>query len=240
MKSIVIGLAIVVLMLVGYIIYVHVYRDKKNHDEIAYWKDQYFKPDTVYTNNTYRETLRIQDKYPDSVPPKTLIVYRDQLPEGYLDFKEGVLSVIDSLKNTKTPINTKFITLYPNNPKFLGGSFKKDSIRLDLLNTQGVISSQYYPVDYSLYNYQYVDNSMRADKLPTRISSNSTKKPFLEYERTYLNYNRDLLQAEHQLEIESNLRIWKIRIGGYARYPLNSIQPNQKLQGGIKVGVGLF
>lgn len=242
MKWLIIGLFIIIAGMIA--LNFHLYQKiSKPYEEAEYWKKEAFKPDTVKSNNTYRETLRIINKYPDSVPPQQVIVYANENNEAQLKFQEKVLLVLDSLKQTRTQISHEFITNFPTNPKLLQGGFSKDSVNLVLLGIDGITRKEKYPVNFEKYLYSYDQFGMRAMERPTSLLPNTRtqkQKSVLGYEGTYLFYKHDFLQAEHQLEISGDFRIWKLKIGPWGQAPISSISNLKKIQGGVKAGWELF
>lgn len=203
--------------------------------DAAYWRADSFKTDTVYLEKPYQVLI----PYKEVVPPKKITVYKYTEPTLYLKIQDSLLMIIDSLEN-RPPIIIKpqFLTQYPEAPKLLGASFGKDSISLDLLNISGSIHREDYPVNYNVFKYQYVNNSFRAMELPARLDINLPKKGnIISYSGTYLYYDHDMLQAEHQLSATSGFDIWKIRAMGWGQY---RIKDQAKLSGGIRVGFRLF
>ena len=238
MKYLIGSMAFVILVLTGYIFYINESSRIKETKEAAYWKGKAFKTDTVYSEKIFSKTI-VKPSNSEPIPPKETIIYQtEKIPQSYIEFQDKILSVIDSLKNTKTVINPLFLTQYPTSPKFLGGKFRKDTIALSLMDINGVIKTDIYPVNYSAFKYDYLNNSMNATKSYTRNDAGNTKKPFISYIGTNLEYKRDLLQSQHQMELNSGFKIWKFTVGGYTQYPITDNAP--KLQGGIKAGIRLF
>lgn len=244
MKYLIMGLIIALLSTWGYM-----YWDYKSNflpalQEAAYWKGANFKPDTIRTETRYSETIRELERErgkQDTVSPKQTIIYQSELPVGYLDFQNKVLSYMDSTKGIREVIQTQYITLHPKADKLITGKFRQDSVNLVLLGTNGLIRQDKFPVDYSKFNYDYYDNSMHASVNKTSNTQNKQKKSLLQYNGTNIEYKHDFLQSNHQIEINSGISIWRLRVGGYAQYPLqnNTLYP-QRLEGGVKVGARLF
>lgn len=244
MKYLVIGLTACVLMLLGYILWDRETRARKNLEELAYYKDKAFKTDTVYTETRYSETVHELEKErakQDTMPPKQTIIYQPEIPAGYIDFQNKVLAYMDSTKGTRTEIRTAYITQFPTADKLIAGKFHQDSINLTVLGINGQIRQDKFPVNYSKFNYDYYDNSMHVSENRTRNALSKQNKSLFTYNGTNIDYKHDLLQGNHQIELNSGFNIWKIRVGGYAQYPLrsNSFTPS-KLEGGVKAGIRLF
>ena len=241
MKYILIGLGIGLMMIVGYMVFVYSLRYEEQLKEATYWKAKNFKPDTVYSSKTFSDTkFYPEDVKQDKVPPLTTTIYNTELPKGYVDFTNKVLAYIDSSRKDTTKINPNYLTLYPRNPKFLGGRFRADSISLDLLSIDGDIRTDVYPVDYSLFKYDYYNNSMHASEIKTSNRRNSAKSKFFQYNGSYFNYKHDFLNTEHQVEITSDFNLWKFRLGGFIQNASDKPLNLNTLQGGAKVGIRLF
>src|SRR5690606_37182428 len=110
---------------------------------------------------------------------------------------------------------------------------------LSLLKIDGTITQDIYLTDYKQFDYQYINNSVRADKKQTSGSSESTRKvPLISYDGMYIDYKRDLLDKSDGLSTDIGITILnRIRLKGYGELWLNGIKPNSS---GIKVGYRLF
>lgn len=165
------------LTLVGILILIYLLlhlKGCKPSDVLEYWQNPNFKPDTVYIDKPYEVK---GDSFAYAVPPKVVIRYLP-LPDNGNKVKcltDSLLSVIDSMGREIQKINYKFLTHFPNSPKLVYGYFKADSLKLDLLSTQGEVETKIYLTNYNKFKYEFKDNQMRADTL--EVKTHPTKPP---------------------------------------------------------------
>lgn len=149
---IIIGLAII-----GYLQFENRERQKE------YWEDPNFRTDTVHVEVDYSKLPKPEFKY--DVPPARVFYYnRDTtiVNNTYLSFDDSLITVIDSLTNRITKINEDYLKLYSDYSKLIYGEFTGDSLRLDLLNINGTMSSLRFGVNYDKFRYQWEEGSFRA------------------------------------------------------------------------------
>jgi len=194
-------LAIVGLLV--YFIFFHVPEQRKQDRE--YWEHANFKTDTLNVQVNYDSIPTPIFKYP--VPPKLVINYIDstRTEHIHIDMSDSLIQVTDSLKKEIYRISTQYLKLHPTSPKLIYAQFQRDSLRLDLLNIAGSISSQLFLVDYENFRYQYKDNQFRAEKL----SSKKFKQDW------YVYGGYDLAQTNFLLSTEYSLYKQRYKLQGF-------------------------
>lgn len=131
-------------------------------DVKEYWEQQDFKPDTQVLNVEYPNI--IFPDYPTYVPPNVVVNYKASDNSNFLDVTDSLLRVIDAKNQELAAINKTFLTQYPKASKLITGHFDEDTIKLDLLLTDGNISRFLYPVNYKRFSYQYQENQLKAQE----------------------------------------------------------------------------
>lgn len=209
--------------------------NKVDH-EVAYWRAKTFKTDTVFSETEYR----VRVPYPEYMPPEVVEVTKEVIPKAYLEVRDSLIHLVNIIKNQRDSllINNRFLSLHPRSSKLVGAFFTKDSVILDLLDINGQITIQKYPVDYSRFKYLYSNSSMSVSEYSTTEDINKPKNRIISYNGLYLNHKYDFHNKFHGLNAEIGLNIWKFRVQGFGEVPLGSnIVPAQY---GIKTGFRLF
>lgn len=132
-----------------------------------YWEDSNFKTDTIIHKIPY--SLPSQNLY-HIIPPKSVLVYYHDTLKLSVNC-DSLIKLIDSLGNVVKVINKSYLSLFPDNPKLLYGKFTSDTLRLDLLKTNGDIYSDIFLVDYSRFKYQWIDGKISTREIPKVLSS---------------------------------------------------------------------
>lgn len=191
-----------------------------NKPTTQYWENPNFKTETVYVGKPYPVK---GDSFPYKVPPIVVIKWKDRIIPGHINcIDDSLILVIDSMGRELSKVDKQFLLQFPGSPKLVGGLFKLDTMKLDLLNTGGSISSQVYPVDYTRFEYEWYNNSIRAKELPQKPNNNSgadkklnhsfyvqagysilSKVPIISSDY-YLRYKRLQLDLEPRVTIEKN------------------------------------
>ncbi len=159
------------LTLVGILVIIYILLHLKGckvKDVLEYWQDPTFKTDTIYLKVPYEVK---GDSFAYKVPPKVIIRYLP-LPDNGNKVKcstDSLLGIIDSMGKEIQKVNKKFLTNFPKAEKLIYGYFKSDSLKLDLLSTQGVMETKIYLTNYNKFKYEYKDNQLRADTLKTKV-----------------------------------------------------------------------
>lgn len=243
MKAIIIGLIVALLISIGFSVYFVKKHLNTATEEAAYWRQKSFKVDTVFSTTAYKDIL--QPIYNEGVPPAQVINYPTTVNNTRVVMDTaGMVAVLDSVLKTRLTISPTYITQSPSSHKLLYGEFAKDTLKLDILDITGKIRRETYPVNYSAFRYQYLNNSMRATELSTRNTEKSTQSKFKFYNGTYVNYRRDFLNKTDEASINIDFNISRFRLGVFAEKPLNRNILNENLgnslRAGAKVGFRVF
>jgi hypothetical protein len=147
--------------------------DSSNNAELMkrdlkqYWQERGFKTDTIKVDVDYTKLPRPKLEF--KVPPAQVITFTPaNVDWKAVELRDSLLLVIDSLENHIYTINTLFLKIEPTAPKLLYAEFKFDSIRLDLLSTQGRVYSSRVATDYANFQYQFQDGEFRASAVKPR------------------------------------------------------------------------
>ena len=177
LKIVLIGILALFLVVLG--IYIgNNYLNKKTTETPDYVLDL-----KTQIHNLSTEFSKIkQDTFKYPVNPANISYYPKEVINQNLTFQvsDSLLRLIDSLNNqVKAEYNKRFLALYPTHPKFLMGTFLKDSLTLTLLNTEGLIYTKNYWVDYDKYSYQFMPDELKAkprDNLQNSPISQKSKR----------------------------------------------------------------
>jgi hypothetical protein len=241
MKNLITAIIVSALFIGAYIAYDVFVRNPREAKENAYWRDKSFKPDTTIIEK-FTNTVRGNE----AVPPATVNYYSttdDSKNARILQLLDSALKVIDTLTKRDFTIKKEYITQYPTSNKLIRGKFTKDSLQLDLLGIDGKLKTEYYPADYSHFDYYYQNNSLRASERITRTTQIKSKRaPIFRYDGMYINYEQGLINPSKTAEAIMGVDLWKLRISGFGRYNIQNQDPAQKnkANAGFKLGVKLF
>jgi len=204
-------------------------KDCKNEKGDPYWKDPNFKTDTIKVDKPYAVK---GDSFPYKVPPLIIIKYeKDTSNKNSIKcINDSLIKVIDSLGNQLSQINKSFLTQFPNSYKLIGGFFSLDTLKLDLLDVTGNISTQFYPVDYQNYDYQWYNDKMRAREISYISSSGQSKQKQFSL---YGNVGYGLLSKKPMLSMSGDYSIKRFKLSAE---PSISIQQNPELNVDLKLG----
>lgn len=148
-----------ILGLIGYFIFFK----PKEPDTKEYWQNSNFKTDSIRISIDYSKIPKPEYKY--QVPPAIVIQYpKQEAPGIHIKADDSLIQVIDSLKHEVFRINALYIKLYPKASKLIYGTFSKDSLSIDLLGTDGRLTTSKLAVNYDGFQYQYKDGGFRAQE----------------------------------------------------------------------------
>jgi hypothetical protein len=179
-------LVLIIIILLSYILASIFNKPNENTVKPPYWESSGFKTDTIIASTTYyqKDTFKIQ------IPPITLVKWlRDTSYNSLRYNNDSLLYVVDSLNCELANINTMYLLQYPVSPKLIGAKLKLDTMSFDLLNINGNITTSIYPTDYYNFEYQYINNTIRANKIKTNKPQNKTR-----YHELYVSGGYDLVQ----------------------------------------------
>lgn len=205
---------------------------KKHHDVVQqkpYWAEEGFKPDTLYIPQ-----IEFQDKlvpYPIEMPPKTI----EKVDTTYI--RTEVVRYLPADSALGKPLNIP--KYYGKYPFLVSGDFDGNEIQLTLGDTLGNIRTERFPTSYSEFKYRYTNSSMTTAQSSTRPPLKLSKnKPFVQYDKTYVEYKHDFLNTGRTVGISTGVTIKdRIRLTGFGELGLNNNIPDQA---GIKVGLKVF
>ena len=174
---IVVGILILSLGLGAYKYFSDTEALSKEVNKIQYWETEGFKTMVDSIGKTYSKVLDSRPTHIITVPEKIIERFDRESPlnRQLILGKDSLIQVVDSLNKVISKIDTDFLTNYPQNPKLIWGSFSIDTLKFDLLNTDGLISSHLWIADYSRYKYTWSQGSLTTVRLPTKIP----KKKFI-------------------------------------------------------------
>lgn len=197
-----------------------------------YWEDKDFKTQIIKVPKPYFV------KSPPNVitiPPHTTIKYLDNPEPNKIKCEnDSLIRVIDSLGRLLALINSKYLTQFPTSSKLVGGLFKFDTLKLDLLKTDGKIESFIYPTTYQKYNYLWKDNQMHA--IPIESSTNLPKTKEKLNQAFYINGGYNFLNNKPAISADYYIRYRKFQINVE---PKITIEQNPTLELNGKVGYRL-
>jgi hypothetical protein len=243
MKSIIIGLIFALAFSIIFNLYSYQKFAVTSAKDAAYWKQQAFKVDTTFTHEHY-----IYPALPpaaENMPPKTVEIFDKPTPESQhasVGFDTlGMISLYDSIARARTPIDRLYLTQFPKANKLINGQFGHDSVNLTMLSIDGLIKTEKYPVDLSLYKYDFRNNLMNATELSASEKKKYTQKKSNLYNGTYIDYQRDFINKANAVRATSGINVWKLRVQGFAEQPLNiPVNGTKQFQAGASVGFRLF
>jgi len=190
---------------------------------LEYWQKRGFKTDTTIIKLDYKIPNPI---FKFTVPPAQVYSYNTPVPITGISIKlhDSLIQVIDSLHKHITTINSKYLKQFPNENKILYGAFTGDSLRLDLLHTDGGIRSDRYGVNYSKFKYQYLNGILHADPIKSDKGKNYSTQLY-----GYGGYDflgKPILGADYNL-FKNN---WRLKGNSFITIDKN---PSLSLQGTI-------
>lgn len=149
------------LMVIAFLIWFYLEWGSQKQVTKEYWENPNFKTDSLKVDVDYSKLPT--PTYKNYVPPRVVVQYTPPDPPGVsVNMNDSLITVIDSLQNQIYTISAIYLKLYPNAPKLIYGEFKPDSIKLDLLYTDGKIYSSTFGVNYNRFDYQWKDGQFRA------------------------------------------------------------------------------
>lgn len=157
--------------LVGGVIYtiIESQRFNKEVNTKQYWEINGFVTavDSIMADK-YDDINPINKTFSVTVPEKVVERYIGEEAPANRELAilaDSLIRVNDSLNTTIAEINQSFITTYPFNPKIIRGLFTSDTLKLDLLNTDGTISSHLWITDYERYKYGWTNGTLTTSRL---------------------------------------------------------------------------
>lgn len=196
--------------------------------------------DTVYKGK-YFALKKLYDKR--STPSKLIIwdtVYiPSESPVKDITFNpnNGQVTVIP--KDTIKPLynyNERFLSLYPEASKLIEFSLQKNNLSINLLNTDGRVTTQLFPLFLDNIDYQWYDNTLH--ETPFKEETFSQKlKDNIRFKGLYANGGYDIFNKQALLGLEYNLEIYRFKLDGEIKSSFNN---NSPFNAEVKLGYRLF
>lgn len=178
-------------------------------------KLEILKPDTVYIP----EIFTIPEPYEVIMSPTVIRIYEKDTTSKYNEFslreKDLVLTTPNQLDSIL--ISKEFLKSFPLQPKLLHLDLTKNQLSLGLLDTDGTIHQDLYPLDLSNYQYQWTSNQFSKKKI-----RNLKLEPTIGYQYRPLNNLHDI---DINLNLKTNGFNYKFGLNGFY-YPRLQNQPS--------------
>lgn len=98
--------------------------------------------------------------------PRMVFLYRvDSVPIERIEYVDRVVTIIQK-DSTKIEYNELFLTNYPKAPKLLQILSNRDKLSITTFNTDCRSATEEYTVNYSRYQYNYLDGKLTYKKTP--------------------------------------------------------------------------
>jgi hypothetical protein len=197
-------------------------QDAFQKESREYWEDKGFTTDTLKVQ--YQYILPAPSK--KEVPPLKVIQYTDPPAKEYhyktIVLNDSLLKVIDSLEKEIIVINERYLKIFPKAHKLIHGKFSGDSLRLDVLDIEGHLSTIIYGVNYDRFTYQWRDNELKADPLRGNTRINSSLYGYGGYDVTLSSF---VLGGDYSV-YRNNWRLKANIFGTIEKTPQASVQVN--------------
>lgn len=118
--------------------------------------------DTVVVNTPFVPKV----EFPKIQLPRMVFLYQiDSVPIERIEYVDRVVTIIQK-DSTKIEYNELFLTNYPKAPKLLQILSNRDKLSITTFNTDCISSTEEYTVNYSRYQYNYLDGKLTYKKTP--------------------------------------------------------------------------
>lgn len=118
--------------------------------------------DTVVVNNPFVPKV----EFHKIQLPRMVFLYRvDSVPIERIEYVDRVVTIIQK-DSTKIEYNELFLTNYPKAPKLLQILSNRDKLSITTFNTDCISATEEYTVNYSRYQYNYLDGKLTYKKTP--------------------------------------------------------------------------
>lgn len=118
--------------------------------------------DTVVVNNPFVPKV----EFHKIQLPRMVFLYRvDSVPIERIEYVDRVVTIIQK-DSTKIEYNELFLTNYPKAPKLLQILSNRDKLSITTFNTDCRAATEEYTVNYSRYQYNYLDGKLTYKKTP--------------------------------------------------------------------------
>lgn len=118
--------------------------------------------DTVVVNTPFVPKV----EFPKIQLPRMVFLYQiDSVPIERIEYVDRVVTIIQK-DSTKIEYNELFLTNYPKAPKLLQILSNRDKLSITTFNTDCKSATEEYTVNYSRYQYNYLDGKLTYKKTP--------------------------------------------------------------------------
>lgn len=118
--------------------------------------------DTVVVNTPFVPKV----EFPKIQLPRMVFLYQiDSVPIERIEYVDRVVTIIQK-DSTKIEYNELFLTNHPKAPKLLQILSNRDKLSITTFNTDCISSTEEYTVNYSRYQYNYLDGKLTYKKTP--------------------------------------------------------------------------
>jgi len=125
-------------------------------------KNSSHRIDTVVVNNPFVPKV----EFNKIQLPRMVFLYRvDSVPIERIEYVDRVVTIIQK-DSTKIEYNELFLTNYPKAPKLLQILSNRDKLSITTFNTDCISATEEYTVNYSRYQYNYLDGKLTYKKTP--------------------------------------------------------------------------
>lgn len=202
-------LSLIILILIGLLII----EKWQNRNKVSEIKSYYeYRTDTLMA----KKYFELKARYGDLTPPITIT--RWLKPEPGKDGKDGKVVVVEKVPDSiiliigklkeRLAISDGFIQNYPRNHKLIEFNLNKDSLDITLLNLDGLVSTNKYPIYLDNYEYQWLDNKLTNSKFETTRTKNK-----LDLSQLYLDTGYDYLTKNNTLGLDYSVKLGRLKVG---------------------------
>ena len=184
---------------------------------ISKFKDkEVVKPTILYeykTDSTYiKKYFALKKKYDNVTPPEEVIKWlKPSKPENIVVEKipDSIILYIKELEN-KLVIPDSYLTTSPSASKLLEFNLTKKNFDIILIDTDGYVTTQEYPINLDNYNYQWYENSLHNSPYET---AKVKIKRRLDLSQLYINTSYDYLHKYNTLGLDYSIKLGRLKFG---------------------------
>lgn len=152
---------LLIIILIGIIIYLSLNLRKLNQNID---RGFYNKTETIYSS----KPLRLDDPLKVVLPPINVTLY----PKELVPYKELVI-IKDTIRlynsENHLDINKYFLLQYPKASKLISLDLTSSKLELNLLDINGLVKKEEYPIDLSNNKYLYIDNCLTYEPIKPKF-----------------------------------------------------------------------
>jgi len=233
MKNTILFLLVLVVLLLSYNTYMGFKRQKEKPTIVNYdYKTDFEKLDKTFEDKL--DELRRELISYKNAPPKIIREYTIEKPTYIIEkYYDSIIRITDTVTKSYYDVDSKFLTLYPNNSKLITFELKKDLLNLSTLNIEGQVLESSWPMDFNNYEYIYLNGNLSYNQ----IKNQSLRRKF-DFTNIYLNAGYNFIGADVETSLIYQLDLSKrIRTTFEGRVNINNLDDNRAL---IKLGYRLF